>query len=109
MSRRETKTKGGFPEPREVMYGKGHRPPYKTCLTPAVDLQTAIDRSTTIRTSLHDVERTLVLAVLLVIVVVFAFLRNLRATLIPVVAVPDRNIRRDVLVRLQPRQSRSWR
>ena len=47
----------------------------------------AVDRSTTIRTSLHDVERTLVLAVLLVILVVFAFLRNLRATLIPVVAV----------------------
>jgi multidrug efflux pump len=46
-----------------------------------------VDRSTTIRTSLRDVERTLVLAVLLVIVVVFAFLRNLRATLIPVVAV----------------------
>ena len=36
---------------------------------------------------MHDVERTLVLAVLLVILVVFAFLRNLRATLIPVVAV----------------------
>ena len=36
---------------------------------------------------MHDVERTLVLAVLLVILVVFAFLRNLRATLVPVVAV----------------------
>ena len=47
----------------------------------------AVDRSTTIRTSLRDVERTLILAVLLVIVVVFAFLRNLRATLVPVVAV----------------------
>jgi len=84
-------------------------PQLRASISPAVDLQTAIDRSTTIRASLHDVERTLVLAVLLVIVVVFAFLRNLRATLIPVVAVPDRNIRRDVLVRLQPRQSRSWR
>jgi multidrug efflux pump len=47
----------------------------------------AVDRSTTIRTSLRDVERTLVLAVLLVIIVVFAFLRNLRATFIPVVAI----------------------
>src|SRR6202023_608395 len=56
-------------------------------ISPAVDIGFAVDRSTTIRTSLRDVERTLVLAVLLVIVVVFAFLRNLRATLIPVVAV----------------------
>ena len=47
----------------------------------------AVDRSITIRTSLRDVERTLILAVLLVIVVVFAFLRSLRATLVPVVAV----------------------
>src|SRR6202042_2739927 len=43
--------------------------------------------SITIRPSVRDVERPLVLAVLLVIVVVFAFLRSLRATLIPVVAV----------------------
>ena len=40
-----------------------------------------VDRSTTIRASLHDVERTLVIAVVLVILVVFLFLRNLRATL----------------------------
>ena len=46
-----------------------------------------MDRSTTIRTSLRDVEVSLILAVLLVIIVVFAFLRNLRATLIPAVAV----------------------
>jgi multidrug efflux pump len=56
-------------------------------ISPAIDIGLAVDRSTTIRTSLRDVERTLILAVLLVIVVVFAFLRNLRATLIPVVAV----------------------
>ncbi|WP_163831373.1 efflux RND transporter permease subunit, partial [Proteus mirabilis] len=47
----------------------------------------AVDRSTTIRTSLRDVERTLILAVLLVVFVVFAFLRSARATFIPVVAV----------------------
>jgi multidrug efflux pump len=47
-----------------------------------------IDRSTTIRASLHDTELTLVLAIVLVTVVVFLFLRNLRATLIPSVAVP---------------------
>jgi multidrug efflux pump len=56
-------------------------------ISPAIEIGLAADRSTTIRTSLRDVERTLILAVLLVIVVVFAFLRNLRATFIPVVAV----------------------
>ncbi|MGC2084957.1 MAG: efflux RND transporter permease subunit, partial [Bradyrhizobium sp.] len=56
-------------------------------ISPAIDIAIAVDRSLTIRASLHDVERTLVLAVMLVILVVFAFLRNLRATLIPVVAV----------------------
>src|SRR6201994_1511579 len=62
-------------------------PTLKASISPAIDIGVGVDRSTTIRTSLRDVERTLVLAVLLVIVVVFAFLRNLRATFIPVVAV----------------------
>jgi multidrug efflux pump len=62
-------------------------PQLRASISPAIDIGLAVDRSITIRTSLRDVERTLVLAVLLVIVVVFAFLRNLRATLIPVVAV----------------------
>ena len=62
-------------------------PQLRASISPAIEVGAAADRSTTIRTSLHDVERTLILAVLLVIVVVFAFLRNLRATLIPVVAV----------------------
>jgi multidrug efflux pump len=62
-------------------------PQLKASISPAIDVELAVDRSTTIRTSLRDVERTLILAVLLVIVVVFAFLRNLRATLVPVVAV----------------------
>jgi multidrug efflux pump len=66
---------------------KGLMPQLRASISPAIDLQIAVDRSTTIRTSLRDVERTLILAVLLVIVVVFAFLRNLRATLVPVVAV----------------------
>ena len=47
-----------------------------------------LDRTTTIKASLHDVETSLVLSVLLVILVVFLFLRNGRATLIPSVAVP---------------------
>ena len=62
-------------------------PQLRASISPAIDVAIAVDRSTTIRTSLRDVERTLILAVLLVIVVVFAFLRNLRATLVPVVAV----------------------
>ena len=66
---------------------KGLLPQLRASISPAIDIGLAVDRSTTIRTSLRDVERTLILAVLLVIVVVFAFLRNLRATLIPVVAV----------------------
>jgi len=47
-----------------------------------------LDRTTTIRASVKDVERTLVISVALVILVVFVFLRNARATLIPSVAVP---------------------
>ena len=47
-----------------------------------------MDRTITIRASLRDVEHTLAIAIALVVVVVYAFLRNLRATLIPCVAVP---------------------
>ena len=51
-------------------------------------LVTILDRTLTIRASLSDVERTLVISVVLVIGVVFVFLRNVRATFIPAVAVP---------------------
>ncbi|WP_313654032.1 multidrug efflux RND transporter permease subunit MdtC [Pantoea sp.] len=54
----------------------------------AINLQIAQDRSPTIRASLHEVEQSLVIAVVLVIMVVFLFLRSGRATLIPAVAVP---------------------
>jgi multidrug efflux pump len=47
-----------------------------------------LDRTTTIRASMSDVERTLILSIVLVILVVFIFLRSWRATLIPAVAVP---------------------
>jgi len=66
---------------------KGLIPQLKASISPAIDIGLAVDRSTTIRSSLQDVERTLMLAVVLVIIVVFAFLRNLRATLVPMVAV----------------------
>jgi multidrug efflux pump len=56
-------------------------------VSPAIDINLAVDRSKTIRASLQDVEITLLIAVALVILVVFAFLRSARATLVPVVAV----------------------
>jgi multidrug efflux pump len=63
-------------------------PQLRASISPAIDLSVAVDRSKTIRSSLHDVEWTLMLAIVLVILVVFAFLRNVRVTLIPAVAVP---------------------
>jgi multidrug efflux pump len=53
-----------------------------------IDLTIVLDRTTTIRASVDDVEKTLLLSIGLVIVVVFVFLRSVRATLIPAVAVP---------------------
>src|SRR5580658_9313110 len=62
-------------------------PQLRASVSPAIDITLAVDRSKTIRASLRDVEITLLIAVALVILVVFAFLRNARATLVPVVAV----------------------
>ena len=66
----------------------GLLPELKAAISPAIDLTPAVDRSTTIRTSLKEVERTLLISVALVILVVFIFLRSGRATLVPSVAVP---------------------
>jgi multidrug efflux pump len=66
---------------------KALMPTLRASISPAIDIALGVDRSTTIRTSLHDVERTLMIAVFLVTFVVFGFLRNARATFIPVVAV----------------------
>ncbi len=63
-------------------------PQVQASLPSAINVRLAIDRTTTIRASLHDVERTLIIAIGLVMVVVFLFLRNARTTLIPSVAVP---------------------
>ncbi|HVH73954.1 MAG TPA: efflux RND transporter permease subunit [Stellaceae bacterium] len=54
----------------------------------AINIDMPMDATTTIRASVHEVEGTLLIAVCLVILVVFAFLRNARATMIPGVAVP---------------------
>jgi multidrug efflux pump len=66
----------------------GVLPQLRASLPSDIDLEVANDRSTTIRASLHDVEVTLIISIGLVILVVFLFLRNARATLIPSVAVP---------------------
>src|ERR1700723_3588461 len=53
-----------------------------------IDTTVVLDRTITIRASVKDVERTLLISIVLVIIVVFVFLRNDRATLVPAVAVP---------------------
>ncbi|MES2217819.1 MAG: efflux RND transporter permease subunit [Pseudomonadota bacterium] len=63
-------------------------PQLKASVPAAMHVSVVIDRTTTIRASLHDVEITLLIAMALVILVVFVFLGNLRAMLIPGVAVP---------------------
>ncbi len=63
-------------------------PRLRADIPPAIQLDVAMDRSTTIRASLRDVERSLAVAIVLVILVVYLFLRDGRATLIPSVAVP---------------------
>ncbi len=60
----------------------------KASIPQGMDMTVVMDRTTTIRASVHDVERSLTLSVILVVLVVFLFLRSPRATLIPSVAVP---------------------
>ncbi len=60
----------------------------KASLPPAIHLEIGLDRTTTVRASVDDVQRTLVISVILVVLVVFVFLREVRATMIPSVAVP---------------------
>lgn len=67
---------------------KAALPSLHASMPAAINMQIVLDRTTTIRASVLEVERTLVIAVLLVILVVFIFLRNGRATLIPAVVVP---------------------
>jgi multidrug efflux pump len=63
-------------------------PELQASIPAAVKLEAVLDRTTTIRASVHDIQITLVISIILVVLVVFAFLRNLRATFIPSVAVP---------------------
>jgi len=63
-------------------------PNFRLQIPAAVKLEVLFDRSQSIRASVHDVEFTLVLTVCLVVLVIFLFLRNLHATLIPSLALP---------------------
>ncbi|MGZ5084331.1 MAG: efflux RND transporter permease subunit, partial [Usitatibacter sp.] len=63
-------------------------PELQASIPASVRLQVMMERTSTIRASLHEVERTLMISVGLVILVVYIFLRSGRATLIPAVAVP---------------------
>ena len=63
-------------------------PGFRAQLPGGVSLGVLYDRSVSIRESLHDVQFTLVLAISLVVLVIFLFLRNLHATLIPAAAIP---------------------
>lgn len=63
-------------------------PQMRASIPGAMDIEVAMDRSASIRASLHEVERSLLISVALVIMVVFIFLRNVRAALIPSVVVP---------------------
>lgn len=63
-------------------------PQLQAMIPAAIDLSLVVDRSVTIRASVSEVERSLCIAVVLVILVVLLFLRNWRSTLIPIIAVP---------------------
>ena len=63
--------------------------PYlQSSIPPAMNLSVVMDRTTTVRASVKDIEGTLLISIVLVIMVVFVFLRTVRATIIPSIAVP---------------------
>ena len=63
-------------------------PRLKAEIPPTININVASDRTTTIRSSVHDVEISLLISVMLVVLVVFLFLREIWATIIPSIAVP---------------------
>ncbi|HZS29269.1 MAG TPA: multidrug efflux RND transporter permease subunit [Candidatus Angelobacter sp.] len=63
-------------------------PELQSSIPADVKLDVALDRTVTIRASVRDIQITLIISIILVVLVVFVFLRNLRATFIPSVAVP---------------------
>ncbi len=63
-------------------------PKLRAAIPPSITIQTIVDRTVTIRASLHEVQFTLLLSIALVVMVIFLFLRNVWATIIPSVTVP---------------------
>jgi multidrug efflux pump len=63
-------------------------PQLKAAMPGSLDIGIALDQTTTIRASVHDVELTLIISIALVILVVFLFLRSVRTAMIPSAAVP---------------------
>jgi hydrophobe/amphiphile efflux-1 (HAE1) family protein len=63
-------------------------PELATSISPAIKMEVSSDRTQTIRASVEDVEKTLVISVALVVVVVFVFLRSWRTTIVPSIAMP---------------------
>jgi multidrug efflux pump len=63
-------------------------PQLQASLPQGIDVQILTDRTQTVRASVEDVERTLLITIVLVVAVMFLFLRNIRATIIPSIAVP---------------------
>jgi multidrug efflux pump len=63
-------------------------PLLQASISPAIKLDVVMDRTLTVRASVRDIELTLVISVVLVVLVVFVFLRNVRSTIIPSIAVP---------------------
>ncbi|MGZ5016367.1 MAG: multidrug efflux RND transporter permease subunit [Methylobacter sp.] len=63
-------------------------PQLRAAIPGTIDLSVVVDRSLTIRASITEVEHSLLIAIALVILVVLVFLRNVRSTLVPIIAVP---------------------
>jgi multidrug efflux pump len=63
-------------------------PELRSSISPAINLDVVMDRTLTVRASVRDIEITLMISVVLVVMVVFVFLRNFRSTIIPSIAVP---------------------
>ena len=71
-----------------IAAGRVALPLLHASINPGIALTVALDQTSTIRASVKDIERTLLISVALVVLVVFLFLRELRSTFIPLVAVP---------------------
>ena len=67
---------------------KAALPALRAAIPPSVTVETIVDRTVTIRASVHEVQFTLMLSIALVVAVIFIFLRNVWATVIPSVTVP---------------------